>query len=62
MKQLADDLLTKLKCPLCAKGALIEDVDAQVTCSTCGRSYPIVNGIPDMLPESGNQRKEDTCS
>jgi len=53
MKHLAENLLKVLKCPACAKSAL-QDVDgSRLICSVCGRSYPIINGIPDMLPESG---------
>ena len=53
MKQIPDSLLRLLKCPSCADGPLQEGADAALTCSSCGRSYPIISGTPDLLPESG---------
>jgi uncharacterized protein YbaR (Trm112 family) len=45
---ISPDLLPLLACP-CCKGPLVEKDDALV-CSACPRSYPIVNGIPDLVP------------
>jgi uncharacterized protein YbaR (Trm112 family) len=53
MKHVSDNLLKLLKCPACADGSL-KDIDGlRLTCLACGRSYPIVDGIPDLLPEIG---------
>lgn len=53
-----DDLMEILCCPLCkgdlnlsvksrAKG---EIVDGTLTCKKCATTYPIEDGIPNMLP------------
>ena len=52
------DLMDILACPLC-KGALTlsamrEDagdvVEGSLHCATCGETYPITDGIPNLLP------------
>ena len=40
-----------------AKGVTI--VDGVLTCSQCGRYYPIIDEIPVMLPDNLRNRKED---
>jgi uncharacterized protein YbaR (Trm112 family) len=40
-------LLDLLVCPL--DKAPLELVESTLVCTTCGRSYPIENGIPNML-------------
>ena len=43
------ELLEILACPVCkAKVELFED---RIVCTSCGRKYPIKNGIPIMLVE-----------
>jgi len=37
-----------LVCPV--DHAPLEDSDDALTCTRCGRRYPIVDGIPDMVP------------
>src|SRR5829696_5050670 len=44
-----DALLPLLRCPVCA-GSL-ED-GANLECTKCGRSYPVVEGAPSLLPDS----------
>ena len=34
-------------------------VDGVLICSQCGRYYPIVDQIPEMLPDELRSRKED---
>lgn len=52
------DLLDILRCPVCRaelrlradeseKGEILRGV---LTCTGCGETYPIEDGIPDMLP------------
>lgn len=42
-------LLEIMQCPRCA-GALVEDEAASaLVCSACGSTYPVVEGIPNML-------------
>jgi uncharacterized protein len=52
------DLLDILACPIC-KGTLAlaasreeagEVVEGALNCATCNESYPITNGIPNLLP------------
>ena len=43
------ELLEILACPLC-KTTVREEND-RLVCSTCGRRYPIKDGIPVMLVE-----------
>lgn len=52
------DLLDLLACPLC-KGPLALAVEREeegeiaagtLACDACGESYPIADGIPDLLP------------
>jgi hypothetical protein len=42
-------LLSTLACPRC-KGPLTPTL-AELCCPTCGRAYPIRDGIPVLLPE-----------
>jgi SAM-dependent methyltransferase/uncharacterized protein YbaR (Trm112 family) len=42
-----EPLTTFLRCPSC--GGTLEDSGAQITCTSCGLSFPIENGIPRML-------------
>jgi uncharacterized protein YbaR (Trm112 family) len=43
------ELLSLLVCPL--DHAELELVDSTLVCSMCGRVYPIVDGIPNMVVE-----------
>ena len=37
----------------------LEDGDDALICARCGRRYPIVDGIPDMVP---NEEEEEVAS
>ncbi len=53
-----NDYIELLRCPHCtAQGAgkLSEDNENWLTCGDCGAQYPIVGGIPVMLPEEGEK-------
>src|SRR6478609_1925392 len=43
------DLLALLVCPV--DHAALELKDSDLICTECGRSYPIVDGIPNMVVE-----------
>ncbi len=53
-------LLSMLICPSCGKGLSLrvlekdgrEIAEGLLTCKGCGNSYPVIHGIPRMLPES----------
>lgn len=58
MLRMHPELLEILVCPLC-KGELAltatreaegEIVDGSLSCAACGETYPIEDGIPNMLP------------
>ena len=44
-------VLDQLACPACL-GALRLD-EAHLVCAACGRAYPIVDGIPVLIAERG---------
>ena len=47
------DLLEMLACPACdGRPPVRLQGDDQLVCDRCGRIYPIVDGIPQMLIES----------
>jgi len=41
------ELLAVLACPAC-KSDVVEN-DAKIVCTSCGRRYPVKDGIPVML-------------
>ncbi len=45
-----DALLPLLRCPVCS-GSL-ED-GSNLECTDCGRSFPLVDGVPSLLPDGG---------
>ena len=54
-------LLDWLVCPMCGDGSLAleawresagEIAEGLLTCGSCARTYPIINGIPRMLPDA----------
>lgn len=50
-----------LRCPHCAPtdGGKLSVLKAQwLECGDCHRNYPIVQGIPVMLPEEGDRWKD----
>jgi uncharacterized protein YbaR (Trm112 family) len=49
LKQWAEDVV----CPMCYAPLRFED--ATVTCSGCARVYPIVDGIPVLIPQRAIQ-------
>lgn len=52
------DYIDILRCPHCTpedKGQLKEVKADWFGCSDCGRQYPMVAGIPVMLPEEGDK-------
>ena len=49
LKQWADDVV----CPVCH--APLHFGEATVTCSGCARVYPVVDGIPVLIPQRAIQ-------
>jgi len=48
-KKISRELLEILACPVCKKE--VELKGEELVCMRCGRHYPIVDGIPRMLPD-----------
>jgi uncharacterized protein YbaR (Trm112 family) len=48
-QELDEEFLSLLACPVCKTSVKRED--DRLVCSTCGRRYPIRDGIPVMLVE-----------
>lgn len=45
------ELLAIMQCPVCA-GELSERLDPPaLTCASCGRAYPVRDGVPIMLED-----------
>ena len=53
INDLEDDFLARLKCPHCPNSRLERTGNASLTCCACERTYPIDDGVPDLLPGSG---------
>ncbi len=46
---ISKELLEILACPMCKADVKLEG--QELVCTKCGRRYPIVDGIPYMLPD-----------
>jgi uncharacterized protein len=53
-------ILDQLACPACL-GALRSD-ETCLVCAGCGRSYPIVNGIPVLIAERAQAPSQTVSS
>ncbi len=40
-------------CPVCEERPPLREDGSYLVCDACKRSYPIINGIPHLLPTSG---------
>lgn len=47
------ELRALLVCPV--DHGPLEDNEEALVCTQCGRRYPIVDGIPDMVPEEDGE-------
>lgn len=45
-------LLEILACPACDSRPPVREENDRLICTECGRSYPVRDGIPEMLVES----------
>ncbi|HDR06337.1 MAG TPA: Trm112 family protein [Candidatus Coatesbacteria bacterium] len=46
-----EELLKILACPVCKTPVRLDGPAERIVCDTCGRRYPIRDGIPVMLIE-----------
>lgn len=49
--EIKDYLLEILACPVCEDRPRVVLTDTGLKCESCGRVYPVENGVPVMLPE-----------
>ena len=47
------EVLRQLACPVCHGD--LRAVDARLACTGCGRSYPVIDGIPVLIAERSEQ-------
>ena len=52
-------LLEVLACPRCEDRPALQSEGSVLVCPQCGAVYEIVDGIPDLMPESGDVRKDN---
>jgi uncharacterized protein YbaR (Trm112 family) len=50
---LAPDLLDLLACPVC--GGTLSEQPEELRCDGCGRRYPLIDGIPQLLPDQSRE-------
>lgn len=55
--QINHRLLEKLRCPACGEGTFQETCGDALRCQSCGRSFPIIRGIPNLtyFPEDTDE-------
>ncbi|HXH60933.1 MAG TPA: Trm112 family protein [Fimbriimonadaceae bacterium] len=54
-----DDLLELLACPRCDARPPLQERDGTLVCTVCGRSYAIVDGVPQLTIEDATPLEED---
>jgi uncharacterized protein YbaR (Trm112 family) len=47
--------LKQLACPVCFGELLLGAAGEQIRCEGCGRAYPLIDGIPVLIPERAIQ-------
>ncbi len=52
---LSQELLTILVCPQCRGDLRYDPTSETLTCEPCGLRYPVVDGVPVMLPEEAEK-------
>jgi uncharacterized protein YbaR (Trm112 family) len=48
-----------LACPRCRASLAWVERRAELHCADCSLAYPVKDGIPDLLPESGRSTADD---
>jgi len=48
-----------MACPVCRGGLRLDEAKAELVCDACDCAYPVRDGIPDLLPESGRSLREE---
>lgn len=50
------DLLEILACPACKSDIELDKIESVLRCVACARTYPLEDGIPDMMPPEPSVR------
>ena len=50
------ELLKILACPACKGEVYLDEVKEKIVCQSCGRKYPIRDGIPVMLIDEAEEK------
>jgi uncharacterized protein YbaR (Trm112 family) len=53
--ELDASVIERLACPACLGALRLET--ASLECGACGRTYPVVDGIPVLIPDRAAVRK-----
>ena len=51
-----NSILDRLACPVCLGGLRLGD--SRLHCEGCGRVYPVVDGIPVLIPDRADKTQE----
>jgi len=49
------ECLKQLACPACFGELVLGEAGGQIRCTACGRGYPLIDGIPVLIPERASQ-------
>ena len=49
MSLISPTLLDILRCPVCHSTVVEDEPGSALVCTGCGRRYPVIDGIPDMV-------------
>ncbi len=52
---ISKELLDILACPVCKGDIRYDEPEQKITCLSCGRRYPVREGIPVMLESEAEQ-------
>jgi uncharacterized protein YbaR (Trm112 family) len=50
--QSLNEWIDRLACPACLGALRVEDT--QIACTSCGRIYPVVDGIPILIAQNND--------
>jgi len=50
-----EGLLDQFACPVCYGGLQVAPSGAQIVCLECRRAYPLIDGIPVLIPQRASE-------
>ena len=60
-QSIPERLLDILACPACDTRPKVKLIDGSMHCPSCGRVYPVENGVPVMLIERATMGNDAKC-